>query len=247
MADTSKLGGASTGAAPAGESSLSGAPSPAPNPAPNPASSPTPNPAGAPNPVVISIARDYGAEGHEIGVLLEKHLGIPLYDNELLVRSALSSGVDVGQLASFDEKNTSGPLTFLPDVTDQRTTSERFFQAMRQTILDLGMSRTCIIEGRLSDYILRDNPNLIRVLITAPLEERVHIVSKKRGISNIEGKFIVRSKQKEREKFYTRFSGGKWDMHMGKDLVVDRSVWGREGCCDIISAAYAYRCQHRRG
>ncbi len=214
-----------------------------------PGSAPTkgPDSAGAPNPVVISIARDYGAEGHEIGVLLEKHLGIPLYDNELLVRSALSSGVEVGELASFDEKNASGPLTYLPDVTDQRTTSERFFQAMRQTILDLGMSRTCIIEGRLSDYILRDNPNLIRVLITAPMDERVRIVSTKRHISAIEGKFLVRSKQKEREKFYTRFSGGKWDMHMGKDLVVDHSVWGREGCCQIISAAYQYRCAHRLG
>lgn len=205
------------------------------------------NAVGTTNPVVISIARDYGAEGHEVGMLLQKRLGIPLYDNELLVRSALNAGIDVGELANFDEKNTSGPLTYLPDVTDQRTSSERFFQAMRQTILDLGSTRTCIIEGRLSDYILRDNPNLIRVLITAPLDERVRIVSTKRHISNIEGKFIVRSKQREREKFYTRFSGGKWNMHMGKDLIVDRSVWGREGCCEIISAAYEYRKAHPLG
>lgn len=44
------------------------------------------------NPVVITIARDFGAEGHEIGRMLADELGIPLYDNELLVRASLRAG-----------------------------------------------------------------------------------------------------------------------------------------------------------
>ena len=172
-------------------------------------------------PIVISIARDYGAEGHEVGKLLSVMLGIPLYDNELLVRSALRMGLDVDQLAAVDERPQRGPLAFLPDSMDQRSDADRAFQAVRQVILDLGSTRPCIIEGRLSDYILRRNPNLISVA-------------------------FVRKRQHERERFYTRYSGGRWDMYTDKDLVVDRSVFGREGAAQIIAAAYRLK-EHQLG
>lgn len=189
-------------------------------------------------PVVISIARDYGAEGHEVGKLLSERLGIPLYDNELLVRSALRSGIDVDQIATYDERAAHGPLAFLPDAMDQSTRGDRVFKAIRQVIIDLASSQDCIVEGRLSDYILRGSPNLITVLVTAPLACRVKIVGDKRGLKSHEAMALVRRMQHQRERFYTRYSAGKWDMYMDKDLIVDRSVFGVEGCCDIIAAAY---------
>ncbi|MCH4084428.1 MAG: cytidylate kinase-like family protein [Olsenella sp.] len=195
------------------------------------------NPANQ-EPIVISIARDYGAEGHEVGKLLSVMLGIPLYDNELLVRSAQRTGVDVDQLAAVDERPQHGPLAFLPDSMDQRSGADRAFQAIRQVILDLGSTRPCIIEGRLSDYILRRNPNLISVLVTAPLDVRVEIVRAKHGMTTHDASAFVRKRQHERERFYTRYSNGKWDMYTDKDLVVDRSVFGREGAAKIIAAAY---------
>lgn len=197
-------------------------------------------------PIVISIARDYGAEGHEVGKLLSVMLGIPLYDNELLVRSALRMGLDVDQLAAVDERPQRGPLAFLPDNMDQRSDADRAFQAIRQVILDLGSTRPCIIEGRLSDYILRRNPNLISVLVTAPLDVRVEIVRAKRGMTTHDASAFVRKRQHERERFYTRYSGGRWDMYTDKDLVVDRSVFGREGAAQIIAAAYRLK-EHQLG
>lgn len=161
------------------------------------------------DPIVISIARDYGAEGHEVGKLLSVRLGLPLYDNELLVRSARRMGVDVDEAAAYDERTQRGPLAFLPDSTDQRTGADKLFKAMKQVILDLGSSKSCIIEGRLSDYILRDNPNLISVLVTAPLECRVRIVGDKRGLSTHDALVLVRRMQHRRERFYTRYSAGK--------------------------------------
>lgn len=193
------------------------------------------------DPIVISIARDYGAEGHEVGKLLSDRLGIPLYDNELLVRLAIRTGFDVDQVAKFDEHSHGGPLGFLPDIMENKGSSDAFFKAIKQIILDLGNTQSCIIEGRLSDYILRDNPNLIRVLVTAPADKRVEIVAAKRGLSAREGRALVKRMQKEREYFYKHYSNGKWTMHTAKDLVVDRSVYGVEGCCEIIAAAYEYK------
>ena len=128
------------------------------------------------NPVVITIARDFGAEGHEIGRILANELGIPLYDNELLVRASLRAGESLDKMAAYDERLAVENMAFLPDRYDARSYSDKLFQKMSQVILDLGETESCIIEGRLSDYLLRNNPNHIAVLVTAPFEDRVEIV-----------------------------------------------------------------------
>lgn len=189
-------------------------------------------------PVVITIARDFGAEGHEIGKMLSTRLGIPLYDNELLVRSASRSGDSVDKMAAYDEQMAAEFMAFLPDRVDSRTLSDKLFRNMSQVILDLGATQSCIIEGRLSDYLLRHNPNHIAVLVTAPFDDRVEIVRAKRGLNKKQGAKLVREMQRARELFYKRYSAGKWKMSDGKDIVVNRAKLGREGCVDVIAAAY---------
>lgn len=189
-------------------------------------------------PVVITIARDFGAEGHEIGKMLSAKLGLPLYDNELLVRSSLRSGEEVDKIAAYDEQLAAEMMAFLPDRVDSRTLSDKLWHAMQQVILDLGSTESCIIEGRLSDYLLRSNPNHIAVLVTAPFDARVEIVRNKRGLNRSQGARLVRKMQHAREAFYKRYSAGKWRMTDGKDLVVNRAKLGRQGCVDVIAAAY---------
>ena len=195
------------------------------------------------DPVVITIARDFGAEGHEIGKMLALELGIPLYDNELLVRASLRSGEAIDKMAAYDEQLAVENVAFLPDRYDARSYSDKLFQKMSQVILDLGETESCIIEGRLSDYLLRRNPNHIAVLVTAPLEDRVEIVRKKRGLNKKKGLKLVKKQQKAREAFYKRYSGGKWKMTSGKDVVVNRAKLGREGCVAVIKAAYDAKVQ----
>ena len=194
-------------------------------------------------PVIITIARDFGAEGHAIGRKLSERLSIPLYDNELLQRNSLLSGEPVDTVAEYDERMASEMLAFLPDATDNRTASDKLFQNMSQVIAQLGERETCIIEGRLSDYLLRDNPNMISVLITAPFDFRVEIVRNKRGLSVSQGRKLVRQRQHERELFYKRYSRNKWRMDSCKDLVLNRAKLGIEGCVDILEAAYKTKCR----
>ena len=129
-------------------------------------------------------------------------------------------------------------MAFLPDRVDSRTLSDKLFRAMSQVIVDLGSTKSCIIEGRLSDYLLRHNPNHIAVLVTAPLDERIEIVRAKRGLDKRAGAKLVREMQHAREAFYKRYSAGKWKMTDGKDIVVNRAKLGREGCVEVIAAAY---------
>ena len=198
-------------------------------------------------PVVITIARDFGAEGHEIGKMLSAELGIPLYDKEVLVRASQRAGESVDKIAQYDEQLAAEFTAFLPDRVDSRTLADKLFEQMAQVILDLGSTESCIIEGRLSDYLLRANPNHIAVLVTAPLEDRIQIVSKKRGLNHYKGAQLVKKQQRAREQFYKRYSAGKWKMTDGKDLVVNRAKLGRQGCVDVIAAAYRRKLAELEG
>lgn len=189
-------------------------------------------------PVVICIARDYGTEAHEIGLMLSQELKIPLYDNEILVRASERAGVTTNQIADYDEKIHAELAAFLPDRFDARSTADKLFKKMAEVIRDLGSSESCIIEGRLADYILRDNPNLISVFLTAPFETRVEIVRRKRDTTTKKAEKLVRTMQKARELYYKRYSAGKWHLGKNNDLVVNRAIFGRQGCTDIIAAAY---------
>ena len=145
---------------------------------------------------------------------------------------------DLDPDALSDEQLAAEFTAFLPDRVDSRTLADKLFEQMTQVILDLGSTESCIIEGRLSDYILRHNPNHIAVLVTAPFDERVKIVAGKRGLNRQQGARLVKRMQRFREDFYKRYSAGKWRMDSGKDLVVNRAKLGREGCMEVIAAAY---------
>ena len=188
-------------------------------------------------PVVITIARDFGAEGHEIGKMLSLELGIPFYDNELLVRASERAGSSVSDAAAYDEQVAAELFAFLPDRMDARSSADKLFAHVVEVVHELGC-QSCIIEGRLADYILRDNPNRIAVLVTAPFDARVEIVRAKRGWDAKKAKKLVKKMQRGREAFYERYSKGKCGLHDNKDLVVNRARFGRQGCVDIIAAAY---------
>lgn len=188
-------------------------------------------------PVVVTIARDFGAEGHEIGKMLSLELGIPFYDNEVLVRASERAGSSVSDAAAYDERCAAELFAFLPDRMDARSNGDKLFAHVVDVVQELG-SQSCIIEGRLSDYILRDNPNRIAVLVTAPLDARIEIVRSKRGWDEKRAKKLVKKMQRGRELFYDRYSKGKNGLHDNKDIVVNRARFGRQGCVDIIAAAY---------
>ncbi len=96
------------------------------------------------SPVVITIARDFGAEGHEIGRILANELGIPLYDNELLVRASLRAGESLDKMAAYDERLAVENMAFLPDRYDARSYSDKLFQKMSQVILDWARPRAAL-------------------------------------------------------------------------------------------------------
>ncbi len=187
--------------------------------------------------LIITIGREFGAEGHEIGSELAERIGFGLYDKDMLAMAAEKSGIDVKVLAPADESYYGHALS--PYLTIGRLSpsmGDKLFQLQTEIIRDLAVKGSCIIIGRLADYILRDNPNCIRVFIYAPFEKRAEIIKNKHGISEGEAKKLVKKMDAARREYYTYYSNSKWDRKEGKDILLNRATFGVKGCVDILEA-----------
>ena len=187
--------------------------------------------------LIITIGREFGAEGHEIGKELAERLGFSLYDKDMLAIAAKKSGIDINVLASSDESimgHFLSPYSLLGKLTP--SINDKLFKLQNDIIHDLAAKGSCIIIGRLADYILKDNPNCMKVFVYAPLDKRVDIIKNKHGITESAAKKLVKKMDAARKNYYTHYSDGKWDRKEGKDILLNRATFNVKECVDILEA-----------
>lgn len=185
--------------------------------------------------IVITIAREFGTNGHEMGLILSERLGLPFYDKDILTKAAHEIGIDVDKVKEADERVNSRILKpILGYSVGFGEEEDRLFQAEEKVIRQVAQE-SCIIIGRLSDYILKDDPDCIKVYIYAPFEDRVKMIAKKYKISEDESRKVVRRMDQTRTNFYSYYSNGKWEHNKGKDLILNRSTISLEECVDMIA------------
>lgn len=187
--------------------------------------------------LIITIGREFGAEGHEIGKELAERIGFTLYDKDMLAIAAEKSGIDINVLAPADESYYGHALSpYLTIGRLDKSMGDKLFQLQTDIIHDLAAKGSCIIVGRLADYILKDNPNCIKVFVYAPFEKRVEIIKNKHDISEAQAKKLVKKMDAARREYYTYYSDRKWDRKEGKDILLNRDAFGIDGCVDILEA-----------
>ena len=130
---------------------------------------------------VITIARSYGSGGKTLGNLLAKDLGINCYSREILRMASDESGINEALFGEVDEKMKKSPLLFnilkknpykggvLPPESSDFVSDDNLFNYQAKVIKDLAAQESCIIIGRCADYVLKDNPDVIRLFFYAPL------------------------------------------------------------------------------
>lgn len=185
--------------------------------------------------IIITIAREFGTNGHEMGMILSERLGLPFYDKDILAKAAHEIGIDIDKVKEADERVNSRILKpILGYSVGFGEEEDRLFQAEEKVIREVA-KESCIIIGRLSDYILKDDPDCIKVYIYAPFEDRVKMIAKKYKISEEESRKVVRRMDQARTNFYSYYSNGKWEHSKGKDLILNRSTISLEDCVDMIA------------
>ena len=193
---------------------------------------------------IFTIGRQFGSGGRKVGKLLAEKLGIPYYDKELLALAAKHSGVSEQLFINADEKPSSSLLYSLalgnyPMASgalgfNEMPLNDQLFLIQSRTIKKIAEQGSAVIIGRCADYILRDNPHVVSVFVSAPLEARVQRAVNTYEINKDKAEDICLKNDKTRANFYHYYSDKKWGMCKTYDLQLDSAKLGIEGCVDMI-------------
>lgn len=185
----------------------------------------------AKQPVIIAIGRQFGSGGHEIGQELAKRLGYSFYDQEIIRLAAGTTGYAPEYIEKKEEMMTN---SFLYDLVNQmylynnsqeeEAPKDKIFEAEEKVILDLARKENCVIVGRCSDYILRDNKNCLKVFFSAPMESRVSRIMKRFSMTEKEARQKIQKEDKHRADNYRYYTGRIWGAAGNFDLTVNTEL-----------------------
>lgn len=189
--------------------------------------------------VIVTIGRQFGSGGHEIGEKLAKKLGIKFYDKELIKLIAKQSGLCEKVLESYDEKPTNSLLySIVMDIYPSvmytgPTIDQQIYQANYDAIKKLAEG-SCVIVGRCADYILRDCPELVSVFVHANTDFRAARVAEEYKVSDAKAREMLGKTDKKRASYYNFQSEKKWGMAAGYNLSLESSSIGIDGSVDLL-------------
>jgi len=195
---------------------------------------------------IITIGRQFGSGGREIGEMVAEHFGIKCYDKELLSRAAKESGFCEEMIQNHDERPTNSFLYNL--VMDTYSfgynsssfvdmpISHKVFLAQFDTIKKLAKEEVCVIVGRCADYALSDFPNVLNIFIYGDEECKIKRIRQRFPDiqSNEKAREMMIKKDKQRQSYYNYYSSKKWGRANSYDLCINSSILGIEGTVKLI-------------
>ena len=189
----------------------------------------------------ITIGRQFGSGGREVGKKVAQALGIPYYDKELLAVAAKESGLSHQFLQAYDERPTNsffyslvmGQQNLL--VGAQTVTVEQLAaKAQRDAVQSVADKGSCVIVGRCADYLLRERGGLLRVFICADWDKRIDRVCRRDGLGQKEAEEKLRRMDKTRAAYYSFHTDRKWGAAETYDLCINSSRKGPDATADLI-------------
>ena len=169
--------------------------------------------------VIITIAREHGSSGKQIGKLAAEHLGIPFYYKEMTALAAQESGLDKEFISDI---NMNSPER-LYNLYLSTQVIQHAVTAQNKIIRKIAESGSCVIVGRAADYVLKDLPNVVRIFIYASEEYKIKRVMEVDGDSYEEARHNIYRSDKAREAYYKNISGNEWGDRRQYNLMIDSS------------------------
>ena len=196
---------------------------------------------------VITIGRQFGSGGKEVGLRIAEKLGIKCYDKELLDRAAKDSGLCQELFENNDEKPTNSFLYSLVMDTysfgyssasfNDMPINHKVFLAQFDTIKKLAEENSCVMVGRCADYALSEYEGAITVFIHADLDKRIKRVARLNDLTDAAAKDLIHKTDKKRASYYNYYTSKKWGDAESYNLCLDSGVLGIEGCVEMILKA----------
>lgn len=202
---------------------------------------------------IISIGRQFGSGGHEIGKETADRLGIHCYDRELIVLAAAHGALSHTKLAGFDEKQENPWLyEAVYEGNHHVPKGQSFFSVLfklqSDVIRSIARREDAVIVGRCADHILRGmaEVKLLTVFISAPFEARVSRKMELEHLSRKRAESLVKKADKQRSQYYQSRTGLEWGRRDGFDLYFDTQKQEKEAVISSILTAYHHLEQAQR-
>lgn len=193
---------------------------------------------------IITISREFGSGGREIGKTIADELGIPFYDKELLEMASKESGICEELFVKHDETYTNSFLYSLvmgnyPVTPDGRLNPEmplnhKIFLAQFDTIKKIAEKGPCVIVGRCADYVLKNNENVINFFISGNMLQKKKRILERYDIEKNKVEDFIRKTDKRRANYYNYYSDMKWGEAKNYDLCINSSKTGISGAVELM-------------
>ena len=198
--------------------------------------------------IIITIARQYGSGGREIGERVAKILGIPLYGKELITEAASRGSLNETVIKNAEESAANSLLYTLAMGSNMLGTTMHFgykmplndklFILQSEVIKEYAQNGSCVIIGRCADYVLRDEENILRLFIYGDLDHRQARVRERHPeIKTTQIIDVINKTDKRRSTYYNFYTGNKWGKYDNYDIAINSSTLGIEGTAQIIAAS----------
>lgn len=185
---------------------------------------------------IITITRQYGSGGREIGERLAELMGVEFYDNKLLDVAAGDSGIHKNHFEVNDEKRTNSFLYLLSTTYGQGGVpfDDTLFFAQLNAIQKIASQQSCVIIGRCADYALREFTGVTNLFICAPFEDRVKRAVEVYGIDAKHAADYVKRIDKQRTSYYNYYTDRRWGLPQNYSLCIDSSTLGIDGTVELL-------------
>ena len=181
--------------------------------------------------VIITIAREFGSGGHEIGEIIAKELGISFYDTKLIDLSATESGLTPEYVKEHEQKLANSLLFDLYEqnyayVNEEMPPLNILFMVQSKVIRDICKKESCVIVGRCADYVLKSSPNCFNIFIHADKNFRMKRIIEEYGIAPEMVERELERTDRERSNYCKHFTHRLWGMASNYNLTIDSSLFG---------------------
>ncbi|RHJ95422.1 AAA family ATPase [Parabacteroides bouchesdurhonensis] len=187
------------------------------------------------NRIILTIGRQFGSGGREIGQKLAKALGISYYDKELITMAAKESGLCEDVFEQADERASNGlayaftmGYSYMSMFTpfNDILSNDALFKLQSDAIRKLAETESCVLVGRCADYILRDDPACLSFFVHNTMENRIQRIIQRQPVTVEQAKELMTKTDKSRAAYYNYYTNKAWGVASSYNLSIDASVLG---------------------
>ena len=194
---------------------------------------------------VITISRQFGTGGHEIGAELARRLGVKLLDKQILNEVASRMRTVEDAVEKIESRNplwrddfTNFYRTYMAnaqyDGQEQGDTSHALFKAQCDAIRSIAAEESCVIVGRCGFDVFADHPNALKIFIHSSVDCRKRRIAEKYDISEHDAAAMIVDNDYSRELYTKKFTGREWKDATNYDISLDVRKFGVNGAVDFL-------------